>query len=69
MRVKPSEAVATVMAYVPAVAPGSGNPAPASRQTTVRQLISLIELRKTLLGAPDGCDHHVRSRVMGPGRN
>jgi hypothetical protein len=37
---------------------------PALRQTTVRPLISLIELRRTLIRAPDVYDHQVRSRVM-----
>src|SRR6478672_9822408 len=41
----------------------------ALRQTTVRPLISLIKLRRTLVRAPDVCHHHVRSRVMEPGRN
>lgn len=33
-------------------------------QTAVRLLSSLIELRRTLVRAPDVCDYHVRSRVM-----
>ena len=33
----------------------------ALRQTTARPLISLIKLRRTLVRAPDVCDHHVRS--------
>src|ERR1700694_2141206 len=37
-------------------------------QTSVRPLISLIELRRTLVRAPDVCDHHERSCVMEPGR-
>src|SRR5215471_21442856 len=41
----------------------------ALRRTAVRPLISLIELRSTLVRAADVCDHHVRSRVMEPGRN
>jgi len=36
----------------------------ALRQTAVRLLSSLIELRRTLVRAPDVCDYHVRSRVM-----
>src|SRR3981189_791046 len=38
-------------------------------QATARPLISLIELRRTLVRASDVCDHHERSRVMEPGRN
>ena len=34
----------------------------------VRPLISLIELKRTLVRAPDVCDQHVRSRVMELGR-
>jgi hypothetical protein len=37
---------------------------PALRQTAVCPLISLIELKRTLVRAPDVCDYHVRSRVM-----